>query len=209
MIDPELERYIETEILPRYDTFDKAHRRDHVQTVIARSLALAKQYNADTAMAYTIAAYHDTGLAVERERHHLISGEILSNDPHLHRWFTEEQLTVMREAVEDHRASTTHPPRSLYGRIVAEADRQIDPQTIVRRTIQYGLAHYPELDRTGHYDRMCAHLAEKYAEGGYLHLWLDEPENRARLSSLRTLIGDKAELQALFNRIYDEERNAE
>lgn len=29
-----LRQYIEAEIIPRYDTFDKAHRRDHVETVI-------------------------------------------------------------------------------------------------------------------------------------------------------------------------------
>lgn len=209
MLDPALKHYIETEILPRYTTFDKAHRLDHVRTVIARSLALATRYGADEAMAYTVAAYHDTGLAVERARHHLISGEILAGDLHLRQWFTEEQIAAMRAAVEDHRASSAHAPRSLYGRIVAEADRQIDPPTIVRRTIQYGLAHYPTLDRAGHYARMCAHLTEKYGEGGYLRLWLNEPENRARLTELRALIDDTQRLRSLFDRIYDEERNAE
>lgn len=209
MIDPELRQYIETEILPRYAAFDKAHRQDHARTVIARSLALAARYGADEAMAYTVAAYHDTGLAVERNSHHLISGEILTRDIHLRRWFNEEQIAVMREAVEDHRASSAHAPRSLYGCIVAEADRQIDPQTIVRRTIQYGLAHYPELDRAGHYARMYAHLTEKYAEGGYLRLWLDEPENKARLNELRLLIGTPQRLRPLFERLYDEERGEE
>ncbi len=52
----------------------------------------------------------------------------------------------MREAVEDHRASTDHEPRSLYGKIVAEADRIIDPDTTLRRTVQYGLKQNPAAD---------------------------------------------------------------
>lgn len=151
--DPSLVAYIEAEIIPRYEHFDRAHGTDHVRTVIAQSLALAARYDVDTDMVYTVAAYHDTGLANGRERHHIDAGRILAEDAELRRRFTEEQIGIMREAVEDHRASSDHPPRTIYGRIVAEADRVIDPATIVRRTVQYGLANYPALDREGHYAR--------------------------------------------------------
>ena len=150
----ELEQYIERTVIPRYEGFDRAHGTEHVRTVIARSLALARHYDVSTEMVYAVAAYHDTGLAFGRERHHIDAGRILFEDRELRRWFSEEQLRVMREAVEDHRASSDHAPRSIYGRIVAEADRCIEPLTILRRTIQYGLAHYPQLDRQGHYDQI-------------------------------------------------------
>ena len=146
-MNKELERYIEREIIPRYENFDAAHRTDHVRTVIAQSLELAAHYDADADMVYTVAAYHDTGLANGRERHHIDAGRILAADTELRRWFSEEQIAVMRDAVEDHRASSDGEPRTIYGRIVAEADRVIDPETIIRRTVQYGLAHCPELDR--------------------------------------------------------------
>lgn len=175
--DPSLVAYIEAEIIPRYEHFDRAHGTDHVRTVIAQSLALAARYDVDTDMVYTVAAYHDTGLANGRERHHIDAGRILAEDAELRRRFTEEQIGIMREAVEDHRASSDHPPRTIYGRIVAEADRVIDPATIVRRTVQYGLANYPALDREGHYARCLAHLQKKYAEGGYLRLWIAESDN--------------------------------
>lgn len=164
-MNKELERYIEREIIPRYEDFDAAHRTDHVRTVIAQSLELAAHYDADADMVYTVAAYHDTGLANGRERHHIDAGRILAADTELRRWFSEEQIAVMRDAVEDHRASSDGEPRTIYGRIVAEADRVIDPETIIRRTVQYGLAHCPELDREEQYARCLAHLQQKYAEG--------------------------------------------
>lgn len=197
--------YIETEIIPRYESFDAAHRTDHVRTVIAQSLDLARHYDVDADMVYTVAAYHDTGLARGRELHHIHSGEILLADTALHHWFTEEQLAVMRDAVEDHRASSGHAPRTIYGRIVAEADRCIDPATVLRRTVQYGLAHYPALDREGHFERCLAHLRKKYAEGGYLRLWIPESDNARKQEELRALIRDEARLRAAFDTIFDRE----
>ena len=108
----------------------------------------------------------------------------------------------MAEAVEDHRASAAHEPRSIYGRIVAEADRFIDPETIIRRTVQYGLEHYPQLSREEHYQRMVAHLHEKYGRGGYLKLWFEDSPNAVRLEQLREMMTDEALLHRLFDRFF-------
>lgn len=204
-IDTALQDYVERHILPRYDHFDPAHRRDHALTVIRNSLGLAGHYDVDRNMVYAIAAYHDTGLAEGRERHHLVSGRIIRSDACLRQWFDERQINTMAEAAEDHRASSDHEPRSIYGRLVAEADRQIVPETVIRRTVQFGFSHYPELDREGHWQRTCEHLHEKYAEGGYLKLWIPESSNSARLAELRDIIRDKARLRALFDRYFEEE----
>lgn len=198
-----IRQYIELEIIPRYDNFDAAHRRDHVEYVIAQSLKLAEHYDVDRDMVYVIAAYHDTGLAVDRKTHHLESGRIMRADRNLRQWFSEGQIETMARAVEDHRASSDHEPRSIYGKIVAEADRQIDPETIIRRTVQYGLSHYPELDREGHWQRMLDHLNEKYAEGGYLRLWIPESDNVGKLKELHEIIKDRDYLESLFDRFYE------
>ena len=208
-IDPSLEAYVEAEIIPRYAHFDRAHSTDHVRSVIDRSLALARRYDVDPDMVYVIAAYHDTGLAFGRERHHIDAGRILAEDAELRRRFDSERIATMREAVEDHRASSGHAPRSIYGRIVAEADRCIDTQTILRRTVQYGLANYPALDREGHYARCLDHLQKKYAEGGYLRLWIAESDNALRLEELRTIIRDPQQLRKLFDETFDAETAAE
>ena len=198
-----IRQYIESEIIPRYDNFDAAHGRDHVEYVIAQSLKLAEHYDVDRDMVYVIAAYHDTGLAVDRKTHHLESGRIIRSDRSLRQWFNEARIETMAQAVEDHRASSDHEPRSIYGKIVAEADRQIDPETIIRRTVQYGLSHYPELDREGHWQKMLDHLNEKYAEGGYLRLWIPESDNAGKLKELHEIIKDRDYLESLFDRFYE------
>ena len=204
-VNTELQRYVEENIIPLYDHFDKAHQRDHVRMVIHQSMELAAQMEMDADMVYAIAAYHDIGLCEGRERHHLVSAQMMLADKVLCQRFTDSQLHTMAEAVEDHRASASHAPRTLYGRIVAEADRFIDPDTVIRRTVQYGMEHYPELDKAGHYARMLQHLHEKYGRNGYLHLWFENSPNAGRLETLRRMIDDEDLLREKFEEFYSAE----
>ena len=198
MINPKLTAYVEREIIPRYDHFDQAHRRDHVLMVIQQSMDIASNLDVNMDMVYAIAAYHDTGLCEGRELHHVVSARIIKEDEKLREWFTEEQIQTMADAAEDHRASAKQAPRTIYGRIVAEADRFIDPVTITQRTIQYGLDHYPELSHEEQYQRMVTHLKEKYGRNGYLKLWFPDSPNAQRLEQLRTMIDDEQVLKQLF-----------
>ena len=199
-INTSLQTYVEQEILSRYDHFDAAHQRDHANDVIRRSLVLAEHYDVDVNMVYAIAAYHDTGLCEGRDTHHLVSGRIIREDGHLKNWFDETQIEAMAQAAEDHRASADHEPRSIYGKIVAEADRLINPDKVIKRTIQYGLDHYPELDKEAQYQRFRAHMMEKYTDSGYLKLWLPESENAAQLEILRQTIRDEKKLREAFEK---------
>ena len=202
MIREDIQKYIEGEVIPRYAAFDKAHREDHARMVIDRALAMGKAYDIDEEMLLVAAACHDLGLSVDRKTHHLESGRIIRADKRLPEWFTPEQIETIAEAAEDHRASATTPPRSIYGCLVAEADRLIEPETIIRRTVQYGLDHYPELDKEGHWQRTLEHLHEKYAEGGYLHLLIPGSPNEAPLARLRAIIKDETLLRRIFEAVY-------
>ena len=48
--------------------------------------------------------------------------------------FVDREVIYAARAAKDHRASSDHEPRDIYGKIVAEADRQIVPETVIRRT---------------------------------------------------------------------------
>lgn len=197
-----LEEYIESNIIPMYEKFDDAHKTDHARNVITQSMDIAESLDVNPDIVFIVAAYHDTGLVKGRDFHETASGEIVRNDKRLKEWFSEEEIEVIAEAVEDHRASSKHPPRSLYGKIVADADRFIDPETIIRRTVQYGLSHEKELDKEDQFRRTVNHLKEKYGRGGYLHLNFPHSENAARLERLREIIEDEARLKDLFEKIY-------
>ncbi len=198
----DLVEFIETQILPKYAVFDRAHNLEHVTRVIRNALDLVRTTGADINMVYTIAAYHDLGMSGPRAIHHVTGGRILAADARLKRWFSPEQIKIMREAVEDHRASASHAPRSLYGKIIAEADRDIDADTIFRRAIDYGLAHYPSLDREGQWQRFRQHMDEKYSVNGYIRLWIPGSPNERRLNELRNIIAQPQLLRQHFDRLF-------
>ncbi len=199
--------FIETQILPRYNEFDKAHNLSHANSVIKRSIVLGKRLGANMNMVYAIAAYHDLGLEGHRAIHHITSGKILQADARLKKWFTPEQIKIMKEAVEDHRASASHAPRSIYGKIVAEADRDLNPETVFRRTIQFGLSHYPEKSMEEHWERFMEHMENKYSSHGYIRLWIPNSPNANDLNKIRELIATPKKLKPIFTQLYQEENS--
>lgn len=219
-IREDIQKFVFDEIVPKYAGFDPAHKEDHALTVIEQAMLLMDRMSAwraaqneETAsnwqevpereMLFIAAACHDLGLVNGRERHHLDSGIIIHNDPRLRQWFTEEDIETIAQAAEDHRASGKSAPRSIYGKIVAEADRVIDGETIIRRTIQFGFTHYPSLDREAHIKRAVEHLREKYGRGGYLKLWIPWSDNATRLNALQEMIADDSAVYREIVRIYD------
>jgi uncharacterized protein len=203
-INLELMSFIETSILPRYNSLGKSHGLRHVLHVIENSKKLAAATGADINMVYTIAAYHDLGMEGPRAIHHITGGRILAGDARLKKWFSPEQIKIMKEAVEDHRASSSHTPRSLYGKIIAEADRDLIPDEVFRRAVEFGLENEPDKDKEEQWERFSRHMDEKYSATGYLRLWIPNSPNEAGLAEIRSTISDRKALRDVFERFYAE-----
>ena len=221
-IREDIVRYVFDEIVSRYAGFDPAHRENHALTVIEQAMKLLEGRESyleshsaenteewseeiDREILFVAAACHDLGLVNGRENHHNDSGIIIRGDKRLREWFTEDQIETIAQAAEDHRASGKSAPRSIYGKIVAEADRVIDGETIILRTVQFGFTHYPDLGREGHIARAVAHLKEKYGRGGYLKLWIPWSDNAARLNSLQETIADEEAIWKCVSEILDKQ----
>lgn len=207
MISQELKDYLYGTIVPRYAAFDSAHRQDHALTVMQQALKLLADMPESYAdvredILLTAAACHDLGLQFGRENHHTDSAKLIRADSTLRKWFNEDEIETIAQAAEDHRASGKSAPRSIYGMLVAEADRVIDAETIIRRTVQFGLNNHPELPREAQIERAIAHLREKYGRGGYLKLWISWSDNSKRLSALQDIIANDEAVRAEVERIY-------
>lgn len=201
-VNLDLMEFIEKKILPRYVEFGASHGLSHVQRVIKNSLELARITGADINMVYAIAAYHDLGMSGPRAIHHLTGGKIIATDVRIKKWFSPQQINIMKEAIEDHRASASHSPRSLYGKIVAEADRDLDTVVVFTRAIQYGLEKYPDLNTEGQWKRFQEHMLAKYSSTGYIRLWLPNSPNHKKLKQIQDIIADETQLHNWFDSIY-------
>ena len=200
----ELIQYIESNIIPRYKNNDKAHQENHVRLVIRNSLLIAAEYDVDKNIVFTAAAYHDLGLTVERAKHEVFSKEIMLTDKKLDEFFNQEEKDIIADAILAHRASSKTEPKSIYGKIVADADRDLVPVHIIERTIFFSFDNYPSYDKDGHFVRSYEHIKSKYGHGGYLKLWLDSKVNNDNLKKLRNLIADQQKFRRVFDYYYDQ-----
>lgn len=198
-LNNDLKEYIEAEIFPQYNKNEAGHGINHIKTVIDRSLKFAKDYDVDINMVYTIAAYHDIGHYIDRKRHEIISAEIFMKDENMIKFFNDEERKIIKEAIEDHRASSDHEPRTIYGRIVSTADRTIiDIDTTIRRSYSYGKRNYVGISEEEQIDRVYSHLKEKYGENGYAKVYLKDKEFEEALQKLRKTLSNK---QDFMNRV--------
>ena len=207
-IRPGIAEYVFGEIVPRYAAFDPAHREDHAWDVIENSMDLYRRAPEevrealDPEILFVAASCHDLGRINGKKNHHTDSGKMIRTDGSLRRWFSPEQIETVAQAAEDHRASLGYEPRSMYGKMVAEADRLIDSGTVIRRTLQYGMSRYPEMSPQEQIDRALDHLYDKYGPEGYLKLWIPWSGNAVRLLELRSLLADPDAARAEVARIY-------
>lgn len=199
----ELRKYIEENIIVQYKDFDGGHNIDHVTSVIENSLIIAEDYDVNVDMVYVIAAYHDIGIKYGRIDHEITSARELMNDKEICKYFSIQDLDIMQQAIKDHRASNKNEPKTIYGAIVSEADRDISLKTVLKRTVQYGLHNYPKLSKEMHYDRALNHLVDKYGKDGYIKLWLNSERNVKNLQEIRSYIENENALRNEFDMIYN------
>lgn len=195
-INNELRKYIEESIFPRYVENDKGHGLEHINYVIRRSIKFARTVNdININMVYTIAAYHDIGHSIDAKNHEIVSAQILLNDENLKQFFTNEDIDVMGEAVEDHRASLEYEPRSIYGKIVSSADRNTEIEAPLIRTYEYRIKHFPNSSLKQIMDESYEHLVSKFGKKGYAteKMYFEDLEYKQFLEELNRLLENRDE----------------
>ena len=192
-INTELQDYIGNSVFPEYEKNEKGHGIDHIKYVIQRSFQLVEENNLDVNpnMVYTIASYHDIGHHIDSKTHEIISADIMSKDKNLSRFFTDEELIIIKEAIEDHRASAKDDPRSIYGRIVSSADRNNRVEDCLRRTYTYGKKLKPDATDEELFLRAYDVLVNKFGEDGYAKFYFKDTQYENFLKDLRNLLKDK------------------
>ena len=176
-INLELKKYIETEIFPLYERNEPAHGINHIHTVINRSLHIAREYEVNKNIVYTVAAYHDLGHYINPKTHEKLSAEIFMKDDKIKKWFTEEEIQIIKEAIVDHRASSNHEPRSIYGKIVSTADRTIKSIDVcIKRAYTYYINNFPSIPKEERIQKVYEHLNDKYGPNGYAKTYLYDEE---------------------------------
>lgn len=190
-INEKLKGYVEQNIFPQYKLNDKGHQIGHVKYVINRCYKLSRNMNVDINMLYVIAAYHDIGHHVDYKNHEKVSAQMMYNDTNLKKFFSDENLIIMKEAIEDHRASLDREPRSIYGKLLSSADRNIDVDDLLKRIYIYSITHFDKLNENETIEECYKHTLKKFGNDGYANFFLEDMEYNNYLKELHNLLNDK------------------
>ena len=195
-VNKNLEDYIEKKVLPQYDANNVGgHGKEHIETVINRSFEIVKEFNLDVNkdMVYTIAAFHDIGYKENPDQHEEVSSEKFKQDKEIAKFFNDEQIKVIAEAIVDHRASLEYEARSIYGKIVSSADRETSVENMLTRSILYQAdkhkAENPTIEQVIEYS--YKKLSSKYGKGGYAKMYYPDKKYTQYLDKMQELLENK------------------
>jgi uncharacterized protein len=201
-VNKDLKTYIETHILPTYSKNDGGHGIEHIQYVIERCFRFLSQFeNADINIIYTIAAFHDIAHHIDKRHHETLSAKVFWENNDMKKFFSEEERLLIKEAIEDHRASSKNEPRSIYGRIISSADRSTDIDEFLRRTHKYTLKHFPNCTVSEMIDRAYVHTKEKYGRNGYAKHYVKDAEYDEFRETIKILLSDKRSFEKKYKAI--------
>ncbi len=190
-INKVLENYTKSEILPQYEKNDSGHSLEHINYVLRRCFKFAEQFESiDFNILYTIAVFHDIAHHIDKAEHERLSAEIFYNDEKMKEFFTESQRNLIKEAIEDHRASSSTEPRSDYGKIISSADRSTDIDDFLHRTHAYTLKHFPDCTRKEMLTRAFDHTEQKYGRDGYAKHYVKDEEYEKFRNEITLLLQD-------------------
>lgn len=192
MMNKELKDYIDNYVLETYKDNIGGHGIDHIRQVIDRSIEIVKEFKLDVNldMVYTIAAYHDVSYREDPDRHEELSALYFMNDEGIKKFFTEEERQIIYEAIIDHRASLEYEARSVYGKIVSSADREISADNMLKRSYAFQRDKHSQENPTQ--DEIIEYsykkLSSKYGKGGYAKMYYPDKKYLDFLSDMQNLI---------------------
>lgn len=201
VVNPELILYVETQIFPEYSKNDYGHSLEHINYVIRRSLKFANQFEEiDMNIVYAVAAFHDIAHHIDKKNHEKLSAEKFYADEKMKTFFSLDQRIIIKEAIEDHRASLDGEPRNVYGKIISSADRSTDAEEFLRRTHAYTLKYFSGISEDEIIERGYSHTLEKYGSKGYAKHYVEDEEYELFREHIKHLLKDKE----IFSKKYKE-----
>lgn len=198
-VSEELKKYIDTQILPQYDANNiGGHGREHIEVVIERCFEIIREFDLDVNvdMVYTIAAFHDIGYKENPDEHEEVSSEMFKKDEEIAEFFDNEQINIIAEAIVDHRASLEYEARSIYGKIVSSADREVSLERMLTRSVLYQkdkLAKQNNCIPTVQQiiEASYKKLSSKYGKGGYAKMYFPDKKYVDYLENMQDLLENK------------------
>lgn len=205
-VDKNLKEYINKTIFPKYSLNDKGHNKEHIDFVLKRAFEISKNYKINYDILYTCVCYHDIACHINREEHEILSANIAYEDKFLNSFFNQENMKIIKEAIEDHRASSKLVPRNIYGKILSSADRKVEIKNYFVSSLFFGITDFTSFDKNKAIEQSYDHAIKKFGKKGYAtnKFYVEDIKYKKFLEDLQYLIENKNEFETLAKIVIDE-----
>ena len=210
-IDSKLKKHIENDILPEYDLNDKGHNKNHIDFVLKRALEISKGYDINYNILYVCVSFHDIACHINRELHEVLSAQVAFKDKYLNKFFNTNEMNIIKEAIEDHRASSNSIPRNIYGKILSSADRKVDIKTYFISSLFFKATDISKVDMEEAIEKSYNHAIDKFGKNGYAtkKFYVDDKRYKKFLNDLQYLIDNKTEFYEVAKIVFNEVKENE
>lgn len=215
-VDKSLKTYIENFIFPQYSKNDEGHQLKHINEVIERSFELSP-LKLNPNIIFTVASFHDIGSYISRKNHEIESAKIMMKDEFLKNFFSQKELIIIKEAIEDHRASLNRMPRSIYGKLISSADRSTNLDDFILRAykaviksrslVNNGIPSNRNFTHEEIIEAIYNHLVEKFGISGYAKMYFIDEKYKEFINDVNFLINNKEEFYKREEKIFTRSLN--
>lgn len=208
-VDNSLKDYITDKIFPMYDLNDKGHNINHIEYVLKRAFEISVDYHINYNILYTSVCFHDIACNINREKHEILSAQIAYKDIFLNSFFNKDEMNIIKEAIEDHRASLENIPRNIYGKILSSADRKISIKDFFIASLFFKVKDINSLDIELAIENSYNHAIDKFGKDGYAvnKFYVDDKKYQKFLKDLQYLIDNKDEFKKIAKLVFYEVKN--
>ncbi len=114
-------------------------------------------------------------------------------------------MQIIKEAIEDHRASLEYIPRNIYGKILSSSDRKVDVKEYLIASLSYGIKKEPNLSKEDQIKRSYDYAQKKFGKEGYAinKFYIEDKKYKEYLEDIQYLLDNPSIFNKEASIIYD------
>ena len=207
-VNPSLKEYIQKNILPIYDNNYIGDGVERIEYVLRRAEEIIQENSLDVNdnILYTVICCHDIRFDNCEENHEIRSAKYMLQDAFFNRFFNKDELTIIKEAIEDQRAQFDGRPRNIYGEILSSASRNCSIEQCFERSYAYGKKKNPELSDEQIFENAYEALNKKFGNNGYAKFYFKDEKYDKFITEIRHLLTNKNKFIAMHKHYVDSKR---
>lgn len=186
-----------------YNNLDPGHNAKHLKEVAMNAYKLSNLLflsERKTYLAIIAAIYHDTGLKIDRRKHNIHSYNIVLHDDRLKKLLSDKEISIVANAVKNHRNSAPGYHKHIVSKVLADADNIATVERHIERSYLFNLHNF---GTENIYENVKEHVTDKFGRNGKAKLILKVSRELPLIEENYKIIENEELFLETYNRVKD------